>query len=494
VVVRDALLHRAEADPGLLAYSFQDAQLTYAELAERATARASALQARGIASGDRIALAMSVAIPFVEVYWALQLIGAVPCVFNPFVPSQTLARRIAQIRPQLVLTDEVVHETGSAGSEPIEPDIGPEDLAFLQLTSGTSGAPRASMLLHRNVMSYLRASGGRVVPGDVFVDWVPPWHDLGLVLFIIGPAYYGVTCHIVEPGVSTIPEWLATISRVRGTLSGAPDFAFRLAARMVDPTAVDVTSLRFVTSGGEPVRWSSIEAFEERFGVPGTVMPGYGLGEATLGVTTHIPGEPRPLDERGNVSCGKPRYELEVRAGDSIDNPADIIVRGDGVFAGYFDAPEETNRVLRDGWLHTGDTGYFDADGNLYVLGRREGMIKRAGGLVAPRELEEAAQRCDGVRLAAAISVPATSGNGDVIVVAVEADADDQRSADRIAGEVSREIVAALGFAPGRVSVLPRRTIPRTENGKIRHGELRALLSESGDLRRAAKELNDRGR
>jgi acyl-CoA synthetase (AMP-forming)/AMP-acid ligase II len=151
-------------------------------------------------------------------------------------------------------------------------------------------------------------------------------------------------------------------------------------------------------------------------------------------------------------------------------------VRGEGVFAGYFEAPEETSRVLREGWLHTGDSGYQDDHGNLFVVGRRTGMIKRAGAVIAPRELEEAAERIDGVRIAAATSVSSAKGDGDLIVVAVEADPSDERSPEQLAAEVSHEIVAALGFAPARVSVFPRRTIPRTENGKVRHGQLRAML------------------
>src|SRR5205807_5551510 len=103
-----------------------------------------------------------------------------------------------------------------------------------------------------------------------------------------------------------------------GTYSAAPDFALRLALRMVNPASVDLSSLRFMKSGGEPVRWSTVEAFEARFSVPGTVVAGYGLGEATLGVSEHLPGDEIPVDERGNVSCGLPIPGLEVRAGSAL--------------------------------------------------------------------------------------------------------------------------------------------------------------------------------
>jgi acyl-CoA synthetase (AMP-forming)/AMP-acid ligase II len=480
-VLRDLLIYRAGQDPDRLAFADSEHQLTYAGLADRADLRAGALRAMGVGPGDRVALVMAAGIPLVEMFWALQVIGAVPCLFNPRVPAETLTRRVELVRPSMVVTDALAREMSLSRGAPAGTDPDPDDLAFLQLTSGTSGAPRASMILQRNVMAYLRTSRSDRTFGsdDVFVSWVPPWHDLGLVRFFIGAVYHGAICHIVEPAVRTIPQWLAAISRVGGTYTAAPDFAYRLAVRMVDPATVDLSSLRFAKSGGEPVRWSSVRAFEERFSLPGgVVVPGYGLGEATLGVSEHVPGEKVPVDGRGNVSCGVANRGLEVEAGSSAHAPREILVRGETVFAGYFEAPEETSRTLRDGWLHTGDTGYLDSDGHLFVLGRREGMIKRAGSLIAPRELEEAAQRAEGVRVAAATSIRDAQDHTDAIVVAVEAEVSSRRPADQIAGDVSREVVAALGFAPGRVCVLPPRSIPRTENGKVRHSRLQTLLHE----------------
>jgi acyl-CoA synthetase (AMP-forming)/AMP-acid ligase II len=334
------------------------------------------------------------------------------------------------------------------------------------------------MIRHRNVLAFLRASRdqGHVTRDDVLVSWVPPWHDLGLVRFVIGSVYHGAPCHIVQPAVSTIPEWLATVSRTRGTVTGAPDFCYYLATRMVDPASVDLSSLRFATNGGEPVRRSTIEQFERRFGLSGAVLPGYGLAEATLGVTTHLPGSPLVVDARGNVSCGAPLPGLEVRVEGDASALGEIRVRGDFVFAGYFDSIDETQESMRDGWLHTGDIGYLDREGRLYVLGRQRAMIKRGGVVVAPRELEEAAQQVDGVRLAAAVSVPADSAVTEMITVVVEADRSDARHADALRSAVSRAIVARLGFAAGQVVVVPPRTVPRTANGKVRHDRVRTLV------------------
>jgi acyl-CoA synthetase (AMP-forming)/AMP-acid ligase II len=238
---------------------------------------------------------------------------------------------------------------------------------------------------------------------------------------------------------------------------------------------VNLSSLRIASNGAEPVRWSTIEQFEARFSAPGVVLPAYGLAEATVGVTAHLPGDERAVDPRGNVSCGKPIGDLEVRAGASHDDPQEIRVRGDWVFAGYLDAEAETRQRLRGGWLHTGDSGYLDAENRLFVLGRRSALIKRAGGVIAPRELEEAAQRIADVRIAAATSVAGPGGEEEIVVVA---EARDGVARQRLDGEVSRAVLDALGFAPNRVVVAEPRTIPLSETGKIRYGALQNALRD----------------
>jgi acyl-CoA synthetase (AMP-forming)/AMP-acid ligase II len=247
---------------------------------------------------------------------------------------------------------------------------------------------------------------------------------------------------------------------------------------MVDPASVDITSLRFCVNGGEPVRSSTIEQFERRFGLDRVVQPGYGLAETTLGVTTHGPGDRFVVDDRGNVSCGPPLAGVEVQVSGDASAPGEILVGGDYVFAGYFDAIDETRKVLRDGWLHTGDIGYRDSQGLIYVLGRSRAMLKRGGAVVAPRELEEAAQEVDGVRLAAAVSAPAESAVSETITVVVETKDSQGSPANALAAAVSRAIVAAAGFAPGSVALVPPRTVPLTANGKVRYDRLRALLSD----------------
>jgi acyl-CoA synthetase (AMP-forming)/AMP-acid ligase II len=468
------LLAQRAAGPNADQIAFDDGQeaVSFAGLMERALERAGSIQQLGVTRGDRVALVMSAWLPFVEVFWGLQMIGAVPCAFNPSVPGAMLARRIERMQPRIVISDEDAAGLRASPAEIGDVEIQPSDLALLQYTSGTSGEPRAAMINHNNVLAYLRATEG-ITTDDVFVGWVPPWHDLGLMRFVITPVHLGLPCFLVEPSIWTIPDWLATISRSGGTLTAAPDFCYRLATRMVAPGRVDLSSLRFASIAAEPVRQATIEGFERRFQVPGALVPGYGLAEATVGVTTHLPGERYVVDEHGNVSCGKAMPGIEVRAGNGRSAPEEILVRGEVVFDGYFEARQDTNRVLVDGWLRTGDTGYLDQEGRLFVLGRRSAMIKRGGAVIAPRELEEAAERAPGVRLSAAVGAGPYE---DTVTVVVEARTSASDSAAQVATEVSRQIVAAAGFAPGRVLVVAPRAIPRTVNGKVSHDRLRAAI------------------
>ena len=168
----------------------------------------------------------------------------------------------------------------------------------------------------------------------------------------------------------------------------------------------------------------------------------------------------------------------------------EILVRGPAVFAGYFAAVEASREALQGGWLHTGDIGTLDAGGNLYVLGRKRGLLKRGGAPLAPRELEEAAERVPGIRLAAAVGLPPTPGGStEEIVVAVEADPATAGSPFKLAAAATlatlaiEAIEAAVGFAPDAVLVLAPRTIPRTPNGKTRHQLLCQQLA-SGEIER----------
>jgi fatty-acyl-CoA synthase len=241
------LAARAAATPDVLAFADERRNVTFAELAQGAADLAGGLARLGVRPGDRVALVLPAGVGFAEAFWAVQLLGGVPCALNPVALRQTLARRVDSVRPRLVVTADL-----EIAPAPAPEHVGAvDDLAVLQRTSGTSGDPRIALITQRNVIGQLRATAeaGHVVAEDVLVSWVPPWHDFGLVRVVIAPVYFGVPCHIVRPAMRTIPDWMATISRVGATHTGAPDFAYRLATRLADPRTVDLSSLRFAAVG-----------------------------------------------------------------------------------------------------------------------------------------------------------------------------------------------------------------------------------------------------
>jgi fatty-acyl-CoA synthase len=285
-----------------------------------------------------------------------------------------------------------------------------------------------------------------ITPADVFVSWLPLHHDFGLVRFAFGPVFFGAPCHLLAPSLLNLERWLVTLTRARGTLTGAPDFAYRLATRMVAPGGIDLSALRLATNGGEPVRADTIRAFEARFGLSGVVRAAYGLAEATLTVSCHTSGPSPRVDALGHVSNGPAVPGIEVRIAGQAGAPCrtgeagEIQVRGESVFSGYFDPDEPAARLPRNQWVATGDLGYLDGDGHLYVLGRLKSLIKTAGRAIAPAEVGWAADQEPGVRLAAAVGLPnpALDGLEDVVVVA-EVRPEAGSSPARVAARLRRE-------------------------------------------------------
>jgi acyl-CoA synthetase (AMP-forming)/AMP-acid ligase II len=489
------LLHRARWSPDGLAFQSGAETLTFRHLAADAKGLAGGLGDLGVRRGDRVGVFLSSGLDFVRMFYAIQLAGGVPCAYDPATPAVTATRRAAALAPALVVVEgepsaEVAAGWSSTGLKvstlaaiPRVPWAGSIDgddsaAAYLQPTSGTSGEPRLAVITQRNVLVWHRGSRDSLDPAvyRVLVSWVPPWHDLGLVRFVIGSVYLGSPCHLVPAAIRTLPLWLETIAKVGGTLTGAPDFAYRLAVRMVDGS-IDLSTLCCAINGGEAVRASTIAAFESRFRTPGAVRPGYGLAEATLGATVLIPGEALRVDARGNVSCGRPRRDLALRIGGSTPGPGEILMQGPTVFAGYLGAEEATKSILRDGWLHSGDIGGVDTDGHLYVLGRERALLKRGGVSLAPRELEEPVEALKGVRLAAAIGMRASEQQlTDGVAMIVESD-ETARPEDLI-GAIVDAVAGAVGFIPEQVVVLRPRSIPRTRNGKLRHAVLGEALAD----------------
>jgi acyl-CoA synthetase (AMP-forming)/AMP-acid ligase II len=444
-----------------------------------------------VGSREVVALALPTSLDLIASLFALQWLRAIPVIVDPAGPPGAAGARLRALGCTRILTGaELSAPVAEAGLEPhpvadlraldadgpAEPLARPDDVAFLQQTSGSTGEPKASALTHRNVVAQLE--GLVAVFGDdhVYVSWVPLYHDMGLVAFVLQPVFQGRPAYLMQPDFTVLPRWLETIAEVGGTFTAAPDFAYRAAAKLenIDP---DLSSLRFVASGGEPVKEASMRSFEDRFGLGRVIRPGYGLGEAVAGVSVLGPHDERRTDERGCSSCGRaiPGFEIEIRGPDGAvlapGESGEIVVRGPSVFEGYWNDPEATAEVLVDGWLHTGDIGYLDRDGYLFVSGRIRAMIKRGGEMIPARVVEEVVDQLDGVRRSAAIGVTGKGGSEELVLVVEHRGTE----ADAVALEqaAARAVRDALGFAPSRVSVGGRGAVPMTGNGKIRYGALR---------------------
>jgi fatty-acyl-CoA synthase len=482
---------RAQAEPDRPAFTIADqhptriAHLTQGQIAERSAELAVHLAERGVGRGDRVAFVLGTCPELILGIVATQRLGATPAVLNPGLPFAAIERQVRLIRASMVIGVAEIEDL--AGRRQVgEPaalcDVEASDLAFLQLTSGTSGESKAAAITHANLLASLEASREllEVRPDDELVGWVPIHHDLGLVRFVLTPLYFGLHCRLLQPSVRSIGAWLRTIAETRATLTGAPDFAYRLAVRTVPP--LDLSCLRVATNGGEPVRASTIAAFEAHFACPGAVRPGYGLAEATLGVCSMRPGEPLRIDANGHVGCGRPARGMEVAvtvdgAPAAVREVGDLQIRGEAVFAGYWTETGFDRETLRDGWHRTGDTGYVDSDGMVFVLGRTRAMIKRAGALIAPREAEEAADRAGlalGVRFSAAIGVAPGTTQQEALVLVCEVRPD--ASPAPLAQVLARAVHDAIGMPPSQIRLVPPGSIPLTANGKIRHAELKRLI------------------
>ncbi|MCU0292367.1 MAG: AMP-binding protein, partial [Thermoanaerobaculaceae bacterium] len=392
---------------------------------------------------------------------------------------------------------------------------GPEDLGLVQLSSGTTVEPKPVALTHRALVAQARLLNSLWPdrPGNPHsgVSWLPLYHDMGLIGCIL-PA-------LERPGPLTLipPEdfiarpalWLRTISRYRATVSPAPSFAYAMCTRRVrdeELDGVDLACWQVAINGAETVVPEVVRAFSERFARwgfrPEAMTPGYGLSEAALAVTLADPwtlpvsgrfdrtalasgrAVPAP-DGLELVASGTPLpgFAVAIRDDRGQTLPSGsigrVLVRGPSLMQGYLNLPEATARVLRDGWLDTGDRGFL-LDRQLYLTGRDKEILIIHGRNHLPEELERAVQTVGGVKPGgvAAVAVrpegAATEGILLFVEVAPDASAEDRGA---LAERSAARVLAACGAAPVGVVVLEADTLPRTSSGKLRRqAALRAHL------------------
>ncbi|MTE15447.1 fatty acyl-AMP ligase [Nocardia aurantiaca] len=407
--------------------------------------------------------------------------------------------------------------------EAVEPvPTGEDVVALQQLTSGSTGSPKAVRITHGNFFVNAYAMFDRVkfqLDDDVMISWLPLFHDMGMVGFLSVPMQFGAEVVCVTPMdfLARPILWAELISKYRGTVTAAPNFAYSLLAHRLRNAAegsVDLSSVRYMWNGAEPVDADTMEALAEagkRFGLnPTALTPVYGMAETTLAVSIPDPGLGQVLDVvdadllealgkavpvrdpehhhsglRRLPTLGYLVDNLEGRVVDAERQPLPtrsvgvIELRGPAVTAGYVTADGFRSAQDAEGWLDTGDIGYFTEDGLVVVCGRIKDVIIMAGRNIFPTDIERAALRVKGVRPGNAVAVRLDAGQKrESFAVVVESN--DHQNPDevrRIEHEIVHAVFSEVGVRPRSVTVLGPGALPKTSSGKLRRSATATHLS-----------------
>jgi len=385
----------------------------------------------------------------------------------------------------------------------------PGDLGFLQYTSGSTGSPKGVALSQANLMANVRAMGAAVGanPEDVFVSWLPLYHDLGLIGANFASLALGFPTVLMSPlaFLSRPASWLRAIHRHRGTMSGGPNFSFELCLRRIadeELAGVDLSTWRFAFNAAEPVSPETIVQFENRFARWGLrkncLSPSYGLAESSVGVAITVPGTPWRADRLDRerftktgeavaakpddasplviIGCGTPIPGHEVRVVDAAglelpDRHEGLLqFRGPSSTSGYYRNPEATKTLFAgDDWVNTGDRAYL-SEGTIFLTGREKDIIIRGGRNISPYELEQAVGNLAGVRrgcVAVFGSKDAATGTERVVVLAEMREQDPSRH-DDLRRMINELAVSLIGAPADDIVLAPPATVPKTSSGKIR--------------------------
>jgi 1-acyl-sn-glycerol-3-phosphate acyltransferase len=510
--------------------------ITYRRLWDEASNIAGALQHAGLAPGEAVALMLPTGREYFFAFFAVILAGAVPVPIYPPVRRTQLEDHlqrqsailtncraamlvtVAEAKPVArLLTSQVdslrhVFSVDELRARERAVEIAMRsgsDTGFLQYTSGSTGDPKGVVLTHANLLANVRGDGAamRATSSDVFVSWLPLYHDMGLIGAWLGSLYHALKLVIMPPlsFLSRPERWLWAVHRYHGTLSAAPNFAFDLCVRRIDDKALeglDLSSWRLVANGAEAVNAATLTAFSERFARygfdPHAMMPVYGLAECSVGLTFPPPGRGPRIDridrealardgvarelapERDApaldvVGCGMPLPRHEIRVVDAAGRELPERVqgrlqfRGPSATAGYYRNALKTAELIRDGWLETGDLAYI-AGGELFVTGRSKDLIIRAGRNITPAELEHAVGELDGIRngCVAVFGTPDPDTGTERLVIVAETRRRRPEQLATLRAAINALAVDVIAGPPDDTLLVPPNTVLKTSSGKIR--------------------------
>jgi len=520
---------------------YEPVRHTWAEVHERARRVAGGLAAAGIGPGDAVGVLAGFPVEIAPTAQGVWMRGGSLTMLHQPTPRTDLVvwaedtmTVIGMIELKAVIVSEpfivaipVLEEKGIKvlvvsdllAADPIDPvETGEDDLALMQLTSGSTGSPKAVQITHRNIFSNAEAMfiGAEYdVNTDVMVSWLPCFHDMGMVGFLTIPMYFGAELVKVTPMdfLRDTLLWAKLIDKYKGTMTAAPNFAYALFAkrlrRQAKPGEFDLSTLRFALSGAEPVEPADVEDLIDAgkpFGLPETaILPAYGMAETCLAVSFSPCNAGLVVDEvdadllaalrravpssKGNTrrlaSLGPLLNDLEARI---VDEDGAVLptrgvgviqLRGESVTPGYITMAGFLPTQDENGWYDTGDLGYITDEGNVVVCGRVKDVIIMAGRNIYPTDIERAAGRVEGVRPGCAVAVRLDAGHSrETFAVAVESNHyQDLAEVRRIEHQVAHEVVTEVDVRPRNVVVLGPGTIPKTPSGKLRRANSVALVT-----------------
>ncbi len=511
---------------------------SYAALYVAAEARARALLARGLKRGDRVAMVLSQPQDFVITFLGALVAGLVPVPMFPplsfgkldayadsavnilqvagaslLVTDKPLSSILWQVVPRVPsLSDLVLVEGLDAGprSDAPLPTITPDDLALLQFTSGSTAAPKGVMVTQRSLVANCWAIAtegmGLELGSDVAISWLPLYHDMGLIGFVITPLFKA-TDAVFIPTLSFVKRpniWLQVMHDYKGTLSFGPNFAFALATKRATEKELatwDLSRVRMMGCGAEPINAQVMKEFTERFAACGlraaAPVPAYGMAEATLAIAfaprdAEIPvlvvdaeafrADGRVTDPPDDavalafVGCGRPftghRLGILGATGELLgdDREGEILFAGPSVSPGYWQNPSATADIFRaDGWLRTGDLGFLHG-GDLYITGRCKDLIILNGRNHHPQAIEWAVAEIDGVRKGNVVAFSRPGKDREELVVVAETRS--EPPAD-LADTIRSAVADQLSLRVADVVLLAAGQLPKTSSGKLQRRKTR---------------------
>jgi acyl carrier protein len=538
--------------------------LTFGELYTAGQKCAEELARRGVPAGGRVSLMLPTSRQFFICYAGILLAGAVPvpiyppfradrieeyaerqsailnnaevCLLITFRRAEAVAKLLKpRVKSLLGVVEASKLLEAAEKVPPLAPGALPafisgsrvrkgSDIALLQYTSGSTGDPKGVTLTNANLLATMRAIGKtlQMGPGDVGISWLPLYHDMGLIGAWLTLLLHGVPLAVMSPlAFLTRPErWLQAISKHKGTITAAPNFAYELCVRKVSEKAmegVDLSSMKAALNGAEPVNPETLERFQKKFSKNGfrreAMMPVYGLAEASLAVsmTPVLRGPAVDRVEREAFAAKGRAVKTEasgdetisfVSSGPPVDQHEVVIVDGDGkevpertegflwfrgpsATSGYYKNIEATAKLFPEGaakaggeyaWVNSGDRAY-SAEGEIYVTGRVKDIIIKGGRNLYPHEVEELAARADGIRkgCVVAFGLKDKANGTEKLVIVAESRASDAASRAAIAAAINEQVTQGLGLPPDRVELIPLGSIPKTSSGKLRRDETKQL-------------------